>query len=190
MGIFLQENLNVVFKCAWSNSQYRAKCDKCPITPTCSQRRIHVHPENPESCWEMALFNILEFGSGDNVPILNAAINKIVVFTTKKPNMDHRSIIGITRINNIRRHETLSCSHGAYWSDIVVGDPTLFVEIPQKIDINYENWDNRLWRQGLFRYLKDDKLMNILVTVKSIFQATGINSSILGRLDELIKSVG
>jgi hypothetical protein len=191
VGSPLEENLNVVFKCAWNNRLYRARCDGCPpgITHTCSSQKIHVHIERTEPCWEMNLFNKLEFGSGDNVSIRRTNRDKIAIFTTKKPDLDHRSIIGITRITQIRKHETSTCPHGTFWSDIIMGDHVLFVEIPEKIDINYETWDNRPWRRMLFRYLNDDRVREILITIKSRFQDTGINSNILRKLNELIELV-
>jgi len=187
----LQQDGNVAFKCAWNDKGYKAKCDGCPpgITPTCSERTIHVHPELPQSCWEMNLFNIWEFGSGDNISIKDAKADKVAIFTTKKPDSDHRSIIGVTRIKDIRRREQGSCLHGTFWSDIVVGDPELSVEIPSNININYENWDPRLWRQGLFRYLSDEKVNGILTEIRSELESIGVSPSIIERLDRLIALV-
>jgi hypothetical protein len=183
---------NLVFKCAWNNKKYRAKCDGCPdINLTCRKGKdrkggIHVHPEEPESCWEMNLFNRLEFGSGDNVSIRQSGPNKIVIFTTKKPNMNHRSIIGITRINEIRKNITGTCSHGEYRYDLVIGDRDSFVEIPQEIDINYNDWDKRPWRRMLFRYLSDDDVKNILLKIKFEFKQREINSDVEEKLEKLI----
>jgi hypothetical protein len=180
---------NLVFKCAWNNQRYRAKCKDpdCPnVTSACKEGRIHIHPEKTESCWEMNLFNRLEFGSGDNVSIRQSGPNKIVIFTTKKPNMNHRSIIGITRISEIKRNIIETCSHGEYRYDLVIGDRDLFVEIPQEMDINYDDWDKRPWRRMLFRYLSDDDVRNILLKIKFEFKQRKINSDVEEKLEKLI----
>ena len=185
----LKRDGNVAFKCAWNNKGYKTKCDGCPpgVTPTCSERRIHVHPELPESCWEMNLFNIWEFGSGDNRSIKDAKKDKVAIFTTKMANSDHRSVMAVTRIKDIRRHELGSCPHGTFWSDIVVGDPELSVKMP--IDINFEDFYQRSWRQGLFRYLQDDKVRTILLTIKSKLATIEVSPNARELMDRLIALV-
>lgn len=189
--MFPQRDGNIALKCAWNNKGYRDKCEGCPpgITPTCSKRRIHVHPELPQGCWEMNLFNVWEFGSGDNKSVKDARVGKIAIFTTKKPDLNHKSIIGITCITNIRRRERSSCPHGTFWSDIIAGDPELSVEIPSNIDISYENWDPRLWRQGLFRYLPNEKVREISIEIRLKLKNIGVSPNIIERLNRLIELV-
>jgi hypothetical protein len=179
---------NVVFKCAWNDAGYKNKCSNCPNTnPSCAQRWIHV---TPLECWERHIFERWEFGVGENRHINHARPDKVAVFTTKKPFSDHKTVFGVARIReteNGRKYEAYG-PYPAGWADMVLIDSKLAIEVPNSIDVIFEEFYQTRWTQGLFRYLPDDVTKRILSKVKSEMQKMGYTSE-LSRLDQLISLV-
>ena len=176
---------NVAFKCAWNDAQYKGKCNSCPNTnPSCAQKWIHV---TPKECWERHIFENWEFGVGENKHIIQAKEGKMVVFTTKKPSSDHRSIFGIARIEKIEkeRHYPAYDPFPASWSDMVHIDPNLSVAIPDSIDISFGDFYKTQWNIGLFRYLSDDVVKKILFRTERELQKIGYNQEELDKLEKL-----
>jgi len=178
---------NVAFKCAWNDARYKGKCSTCPNTnPSCAQKWIHV---TPKECWERHIFENWEFGVGENRHINQAKIGKVVVFTTKKPYSDHKSIFAVARLEKIEleRHYPAYPPFPASWSDMVHIDPNLSVAIPDSVDIDFEEFYKTRWNIGLFRYLSDDIVRKILFRTKLEMQKTGCNQQELDKLEKLIR---
>jgi len=179
---------NVALKCAWNDAGYKGKCSNCPNTnPSCAQRWIHV---TPQECWERHIFERWEFGVGENRRIDHASRDKVAVFTTKKPSSDHKTVFGVARITDIKKEVPYSAvpPYPAGWADMVVIDPELSIAIPNSIDINFEEFYQTRWTQGLFRYLPDGIVKKILLWVESEMQKIGRTHE-LGKLDQLISLV-
>lgn len=156
---------HIAVKCAWKDMGYKTKCTTCPNTnQSCAQKAIHV---TSRDCWERHIFERFEFGTGENRHIKGTEKDKIVVFTTKKPFSDHKTVFGISSITNIEKGQTYPevPPFPAGWTDMVLINPTLTVVIPENIDVNFETFYKRRWNQGLFRYLTDKVVQDILFKV-------------------------
>jgi len=176
---------NVVFKCAWNNSQYSGICSDCPQTnPSCAQKWIHV---TPKECWERHIFEQWEFGIGTNRHINQAQIGKIVLFTTKKPSSNHRIVFGVSRLRDIEKERQYPAypPFPASWSDIVLINPELTIVLPDTLDINFDEFYKRQWNQGLFRYLSDGLVKRILLRIELEMQKIGSTPQELWKLKKL-----
>lgn len=181
---------NVAFKCAWNDAGYKAKCSTCPNTnSSCAQRAIHV---TPQDCWERHIFEPgrWDFGVGENKHINYAKEGKVAIFTTKKPFSDHKSVFGIARIRKIKKEVQFPAipPYPAGWADMVIIDSELSIAISSSIDINFEEFYETRWTQGLFRYLSDETVKKILLKVKLETQKIGCTCD-LDKLDQLISLV-
>ena len=184
---------NIALKCAWNDSGYKSICRNCPKTnPSCELKAIDV---SPEDCWERHIFERWDFGSGTNKHIANFRISelvgKVVVFTTKKPNSLYRTIFGVARVKNIRKDVQYPASgpYPAGYSDMIEIDPKSCVEIPNSVEVNFEQFYNKRWSQGLFRYLPDKMVYRILLRIRSEMQKANCTQQDLEKLEQLIKIV-
>ena len=114
----------------------------------------------------------------------------MVVFTTKKPFSNHKTVFGVARLKDIEKERQYPAypPFPASWSDIVHIDPELTVAIPSSININFEEFYEKRWSQGLFRYLSDDIVRKILLRIKSEMQAAKYSPQELHKLQQLISS--
>ena len=191
--MFSNSDSNVALKCAWNDAGYKNLCKQCPNTnPSCSTKSVDV---GLEDCWERHIFERWDFGVGNNKQICpektDKIVGKIAVFTTKKPLSDHRSVFAVARIKNVKKKVLYPPigSYSAGFSDMIEFDPSLTVEIPNSIDVNFQDFDDRRWNQPLFRYLPDKLVRDILLKMKSEIQKANCNSQELPKLEQLIKNV-
>jgi len=173
-------------KCAWSDAGYKAKCSSCPNTnPSCAQKAIHV---TSKECWERHIFEKYEFGVGENKHINKTEKGKIVALVTKRPFSDHKNVFGVSCISEIEKAREFPeyPPFPACWSDMVHIEPSLTVVVPENIDLNFDAIYKTRWNQGLFRYLSQNQMLDLLLKLMFEMQKTKSSSEELVKLARLI----
>jgi hypothetical protein len=191
-----REDGNIAFKCNWNDKYYKAPCSLKAYTfnlsqgrawcssPSCKCREfIGEISLNNYPCYESIALKEMFFGAGwdhtgeRNQPrhIHSARIGRMAILTTRPPraNEADRIIIGCLFIKSViddPGKETM-----------IYGDRTKSIEIDyDAVKINF--WDYYknagyenliLWASGLFRYISDETVLNILKGIGELYKNTG-----------------
>lgn len=180
-----KEDGNIAFKCNWNDKYYKAPCSSDAYSFNIQQGRawcslsvnkcrefgreatLQSHP-----CYESIALKEMYFGAGwDHSEerqqprhIQSAKIGRMAILTTRPPGAEEaeRLVIGCLLIKSVRDdpgEET-----------IIVGDKTKSLEVDYN-GVKVRFWDYYknpeaedviLWASGLFRYVTDATLLNIL----------------------------
>ena len=202
-----KEDGNIAFKCNWNDKYYKAPCSLdayyfniqqgrawCSSTfNKCREFNNEVtlkhHP-----CYESIALKEVYFGAGvDHTGdrfqprhIYSAKVGRMAILTTRLPGTDEkeRLVIGCLFIESVLddpKEETK-----------IFGDKTKSIEINYK-EIKVKFWDYYknagaenliLWASGLFRYVKDETVFNIL---KEIGRQYRDSSKDVRKIIELIR---
>jgi hypothetical protein len=191
-----REDGNIAFKCNWNDNYYKAPCSLIAYafnlsqdrawcsSPSCKCREStgEVSLEN-YPCYESIALKEMFFGAGwdhtgeRNQPrhIHSARIGRMAVLTTRPPgaNEADRIIIGCLFIKSViddPGKETM-----------IYGDRTKSIEIDYDA-VKIKFWDYYrnagdenliLWASGLFRYISDETVLNILKGIGEQYKNTG-----------------
>ncbi|MCF7894441.1 MAG: hypothetical protein K9H48_21715 [Melioribacteraceae bacterium] len=199
---------NMAFKCNWNDKHYKEVCSKeayefninegrawCS-SPQCrcreylgSELTLDNYP-----CYESIALKEMHYGagwdhkSGINKPrhIHNGRENKIAVLTTRPPNTEEkdRLIVGCLYIDKIQ--------------DDPGAETKLYTDKKKSIEVDYDNvkvkfWDYYknagneeliLWASGLFRYITDETVLNILKGIGEKYKNSGKDTK---KIIDLIK---
>lgn len=123
-------------------------------------------------CYESQLFDRLTFGpgyyqrgdrTGEAIPMKGARVGKIALLTTRTPARDleaDRIVFGLFRIARIAPDRDQGVS--------VVGDRECFLRLPQEPPVRFWRFKAGApdWRTGLFRFVTDQEVSNLLWAVK------------------------
>jgi len=191
-----REDGNIAFKCNWNDKYYKAPCSSNAYnfnlsqgrawcsSPSCKCREFtsEVSLKN-HPCYESIALKEMFFGAGwdhtgeRNQPrhIHSARIGRMAILTTRPPGADEsdRIIIGCLLIKNViddPGKETM-----------IYGDRTKSIEIDYDA-VKIKFWDYYknagdenliLWASGLFRYISDETVLNILKGIGEQYKNTG-----------------
>lgn len=190
------EDGNIAFKCNWNDKRYKAPCSKKAYefninqgrawcsSPDCECRKynenvsIEDHP-----CYESIALKEMYFGAGwDHAGerkqprhIYSVRQGRIAILTTRPPGTEEkdRLIIGCLFIDTVR--------------DDPGAETKIYADKEKSIEIDYNNikikfWDFYknagdeklvLWASGLFRYISDGTILNILRGVGEKYKNSG-----------------
>lgn len=202
-----REDGNIAFKCNWNDRYYKAPCSVNAYnfnliegrawcsSPSCKCREftddvsLKNHP-----CYESIALKEMFFGAGwdhtgeRNQPrhIHSARIGRIAILTTRPPGAEEkdRLIIGCLFIKSVvddPGKETM-----------IYGDRTKSLEIDYDA-VKIKFWDYYknigdenliLWASGLFRYISDETVLNILKGIGEEYKNSGRDIS---KIIELIR---
>lgn len=202
-----KEDGNIAFKCNWNDRYYKAPCSLNAYnfnllegrawcsSPSCKCRvftddiSLKNHP-----CYESIALKEMLFGAGwdhtgeRNQPrhIHSARIERMAILTTRPPGAEEkdRLIIGCLFIKNVvddPGKETM-----------IYGDKTKSLEIDYNA-VKIKFWDYYkntgdenliLWASGLFRYISDETVFNILKGIGEQYKNSGRDVS---KIIELIR---
>lgn len=198
---------NIAFKCNWNDKYYKAPCSKEAYdfninegrawcnSPDCKCRRygnkatVKDHP-----CYESIALKEMYFGAGwdhtgeSNEPrhIHHIRKGKMAILTTRPPGFEEkdRIIIACLYMKEVQddiEHET-----------IIYGDKDKSIEIDyDNIKVNFWDYyknpeaeDVIFWGTGLFRYITDETVLNILKGIGEKYKNTSMNTA---KIIDLIK---
>jgi hypothetical protein len=191
-----KEDGNIAFKCNWNDRYYKAPCSltvynynilqgrawcSSPLNK-CREFKDEVNLEN-HPCYESIALKEMYFGAGwDHTGerkqprhIHSARIGRMAILTTRPPGTDEaeRIIIGCLFIKSViddPDKETM-----------IYGDRTKSIEIYYDA-VKIKFWDYYknagdenliLWASGLFRYISDETVLNILKGIGEQYKNTG-----------------
>ncbi len=202
-----KEDGNIAFKCNWNDKRYRAPCSRKVYelnidqgrawcnSPDCRCREykdndtvtIQDHP-----CYESIALKEMYFGAGwDHTSerkqprhIYSVRQGRIAVLTTRPPGAEEedRLIIGCLYI------DTVQDDPGAETK--IYGDKEKSIEVDyDKVKINFWDYyknagdeDLILWASGLFRYITDETVLNILKGIGEKYKNYGKDTKNVIRL--------
>lgn len=191
-----KEDGNIAFKCNWNDMQYKKPCGikayefnieqgrawcsslECKCREYRGEVTIDDHP-----CYESIALKEMYFGagwdhSGERTQprrIYSVRQDRVAILTTRPPGLEEkdRLIIGclyISRVLDDPRSETK-----------IFGDKNKSIEVDyDKIKVRfwdyYKNSGNQdliLWASGLFRYIKDETVLNICKGIGEKYRNSG-----------------
>ena len=186
---------NIALKCNWNDKNYMAPCSeeaykfniregRAWCSSQMSKCRESIGEVNLEKhpCYESIALKEMYFGAGwdhtgDRLQprhIYNVKKDRMAILTTRPPGAEERDrlIIGcllINRVNDDPGEETK-----------IYGDKNWSIEIPfQEVKIRF--WDYYknlgaeniiLWASGLFRYVTNNTVLNILEAIMEQYEST------------------
>ncbi len=191
---------NVAFKCNWNDKHYKAPCSKniyeynlsegrawcsspdCKCRSYSSELTVNDHP-----CYESISLKEMYYGAGwdhtgeSSKPrhIHHARQDKVAFLTTRPPGAQEkdRIIIGCLYIKELQ--------DGQQQETIVYGDKEKSFAVDYD-DIKINFWDYYknpnaenvlLWASGLFRYITDETVLNILCGIGEKYKNNGKDTS-------------
>ncbi|MBL7197643.1 MAG: hypothetical protein ISS47_06055 [Candidatus Omnitrophica bacterium] len=202
-----KEDGNVAFKCNWNDKHYRAPCSKKAYefnisqgrawcaSPDCKCRKyndevaIEDHP-----CYESIALKEMYFGAGwdhtgeRNQPrhIHSVREGRMAILTTRPPGSEEkdRLIIGCLYIDRTQ--------------DDPGAETKIYADKEKSLEMDYDKikikfWDYYknpvakdliLWASGLFRYITDGTVLNILKGIGEKYKNSGRDTA---KIIELIK---
>lgn len=210
-----KEDGNIAFKCNWNDMHYKKPCSKkayefnleegrawcssleCKCREYKNEITIEDHP-----CYESIALKEMYFGAGwdhtkeRNQPrhIYSVRQGRMAILTTRLPGTEEkdRLIIGCLYINNVK--------------DDPGAETKIYGDKEKSIEIDYSNikvrfWDYYknagdedliLWASGLFRYIKDETVLNILKGIGEKYKNNGKDTkkivSLIRFYEELIQN--
>lgn len=164
---------NIAVKVAWNNQNYLNPCVG-PVNeeywrlnhPSCSTGRLDVNFKRGVSvckgtCWEQSLFRDWRADILYGARVKLAREGKIAIFVTKRPNTDHKSIMGFTIIKKMVFEG--GCT-------TIIGEKDVSLPVDHSIcSVRYEDFDSRRWHQNIYRGLSDGVALKILKSVQSCY---------------------
>lgn len=141
-------------------------------------------------CYESGLFRFWRFGAGVRLGkdtfgktehVRQADRGSLAFLTTKKPFTEEseRYIFGFLHIKDIRKERDPTWNNIVVTeSEFLIGDPETSLELHPEAYIKY--WDfhknpkkatSKEWKTGLFRYLEDHEVLNILNSLRERYDA-------------------
>lgn len=195
-----KEDGNVAFKCNWNDKHYKAPCSKKAYefnisqgrawcsSPECRCRQygdevtVEAHP-----CYESIALKEMYFGAGwdhtgeRNQPrhIYSVRQDRVAILTTRPPGAteNDRLIIGCLYIKAVQDDPGAETK--------IYGDKEKSIQVDYaKVKINfwdyYKNAGNEnliLWASGLFRYVTDETVLNILKGIGEKYKNAGKDTS-------------
>ena len=191
-----KEDGNIAFKCNWNDWQYKAPCGPEAYSWNLSQGRAwcsspecgcrtHTDDVSLEAypCYESIALKEMYFAAGwDHTGekmqprhIYNAKTGKMAILTTRLPGSEEkdRLIIGCILIENLVDDPGEETK--------IFGDKSKSLEIDyDEVKVNfwdyYKNAGNEnliVWASGLFRYITDEAVLNILMGIGEKYQNLG-----------------
>lgn len=187
------EDGNIAFKCNWNDKHYKAPCSKKAYefnikegrawcsSPDCKCRQykekvsMEDHP-----CYESIALKEMYFGAGwDHTGeryqprhIYSVRQDRMAILTTRPPGNEEkdRLIIGCLYINEVR--------------DDPGAETKIYSDREKSIEVDYDNikvrfWDYykntgdedlKLWSSGLFRYIADETVLNMLNGINNKYE--------------------
>lgn len=199
---------NMAFKCNWNDKHYKEVCSKEAYMFNINEGRAWCSSSqcrcreyvgskvtlDDYPCYESIALKEIHYGAGwdhtgdRNQPrhIHNAQENKIAVLTTRPPNTEEkdRLIVGCLYIDKIQ--------------DDPGAETKIYGNKEKSIEVDYDNvkvkfWDYYknagkedviLWASGLFRYITDETVLNILKGIGEQYKNSGKDTN---RIINLIK---
>lgn len=209
-----KEDGNIAFKCNWNDKHYKAPCSKkgyefninqgrawCS-SPDCECRDYDSATINDYPCYESIALKEMYFGAGwDHAGerkqprhIYSVRQGRMAILTTRLPRTEEKDRLII----------------GCIFIGVVQDDPgsetKIFGDKEKSIKIDYDHvkikfWDYyknagdenlKLWASGLFRYITDRTVLDILKGVVEIYKNTSVDTkkivALIKYYEEIIKN--
>jgi hypothetical protein len=180
-----KEDGNIAFKCNWNDKHYKAPCSSDAYSFNIQQGRAWCNSSlnkcrqsgnkvtlKDYPCYESIALKEMYFGAGwDHTGqryqprhIHSAKVGRMAILTTRPPGADEaeRLVIGCLFINSLKDDPGEETK--------IIGNKTKSIEVDYD-EVKVRFWDYYknagaediiLWASGLFRYVTDDTVLNIL----------------------------
>jgi hypothetical protein len=179
-----KEDGNIAFKCNWNDKHYKAPCSSGAYSFNIQQGRAWCNLSlnkcrqygdevtlNDYPCYESIALKEMYFGAGWDTGeryqprhIHSAKVGRMAILTTRPPGADEveRLVIGCLFINDLKDNPGEETK--------IIGHKTKSIEVDYD-EVRVRFWDYYknagaediiLWASGLFRYVTDDTVLNIL----------------------------
>ena len=210
-----KEDGNIAFKCNWNDKHYKAPCSKKVYEfnvnegrAWCNSRECKCRKYNNEvtiddyPCYESIALKEMFFGAGwdhsgeRNQPrhIYSVRQGRMAILTTRPFHAEEkeRLIIGCLCIEEVR--------------DDLGAETKIYGNKEKSIEVDYDKvkvyfWDYYqnagakdliLWSSGLFRYITDETVLNMLKGIGEKYKNSGLNAekviNLIKYYEEIIKS--
>ncbi|MCK5492137.1 MAG: hypothetical protein KAJ14_03395 [Candidatus Omnitrophica bacterium] len=200
---------NIAFKCTWNDKHYKALCSDAAYdfnvnqgrawcsSPECNCREYAGKELTTEDypCYESIALKEMLFGAGwdhtgeKSQPrhIYNARIGKMAILTTRPPDAEEKDRLIVACLYVMEVHDDPG-KETVIYADKDKSFEIDYDEIKIKFWDYYKNpgaQDMILWASGLFRYITDETVLNILFGIGEKYKNSGRDT---GKIMDIIKS--